>query len=96
MNPNTIENELYLAVLPMIRMFDSPLPVEEFLTLYPDRNFATNFFPDEVDFFLNLIKRRSGNLTGGHVVRYEFSVEPTEDGRKIIKVIQIVEGAKNA
>jgi hypothetical protein len=90
MADDTIHNELYLGVLPLMRMFDSPQPIEEFLTLYPDKNFATNFFPDEVTRTTDLLRKRLLNLTGGHVIGYDLEEEQTEDGRFIIKVIQHV------
>ncbi len=90
MNNEIIQNELYLAVLPLMRMFDSTQPVEEYLTFFPDKNFATNFFPDEVERTILLLKRRLQNLTGGHVIGYDIEQEPTEDGRFIIKVTQNV------
>ncbi len=96
MSSDLILNELYLAVLPMIRLGESPYPVEEVLTLYPDKNFATNFFPDEIGFFLNLIKKRTQHLMGGHVVRYDFATEQMEDGRQIVRVTQVVRGTSNA
>jgi hypothetical protein len=85
-----IDNELYLCALPLMRIFDSPQPIEEFLTLYPDKNFATNFFPDEMTRTMDLLKRRLLNMAGGHVIGYDVEQEPTEDGRFIIKVIQHV------
>lgn len=92
MSEELIRNELYLAVLPLVRIPDTMYPVEDVLTLYPNRDFATNFFPDEVDFFVKLMRRRFQNMMGGHVVNYEIELEPTDDGRTIIKITQIVGG----
>ena len=78
MSNEIIQNELYLAVLPLMRMFDSPQPIEEYLTFYPDKNFATNFFPDEVTGTIQLLKKRLQNLSGGHVVGYEIEQEQND------------------
>ncbi len=90
MSNDVIQNELYLAVLPLMHMFDSTQPVEDFLTFFPDKNFATNFFPDEVKGTIVILKKRLQSLTGGHVIGYDIEQEPTEDGRFIIKVTQNV------
>jgi hypothetical protein len=92
MSDNAIQNVLYLAVLPLIRIADSSLPVEEFMTLYPDKNFATSFFADEIGFYKQLILKRVQNLKGGHVAQYAITTEDADDGRQIIKVIQVLEG----
>jgi len=56
-------NELYLAVLPLIHISTTG-PVgfgltEQTLTLFPDRSFATEFFPDEVDGYVRTFKNRA-------------------------------------
>ena len=91
MSDNAINNVLYLAVLPLIHVGDSPFPVEEVLTLYPDKNFATSFFADEIGFYMTLILKRVQNLKGGHITDYAITTEDADDGRKIIKVIQVLE-----
>jgi hypothetical protein len=84
-------NELYLVVLPLIHMGPQFGLTEQALTLLPDRNFATQFFPDEVDIYIDVFKSRADlYLKGGHVKRYDFQKEPTEDGRVIVRVIQNV------
>ena len=87
-------NELYLAILPMIHISVNQSHgfglTEEVLTLYPDKNLATEFFPDEVDGFILAFKNRTKYLTGGHVTGYEIFKEPTEDGRVIVRVVQKV------
>jgi len=87
-----LTNELYLVVLPLIHMsktfgFGA---VEQTLTLFPDRKFATEFFPDEVEGYIATFRNRLDLLTGGHVKGYEINSEPTEDGRVVVKVIQNV------
>jgi hypothetical protein len=82
-------NELYLAVLPLVHI--SSGLVEETLTLYPDKNFATQFFPDEVDGYITMFKSRAEKyLIGGHVTGYAFDKEVTNDNRVIVRVTQNV------
>jgi hypothetical protein len=88
-------NRLYLAVLPLIHTSTvGPIGfglTEQTLTLFPDRNLATEFYPDEADSYLITFKNRADKyLTGGHVTHYDVSTEPTDDGRVIVVVIQHV------
>jgi hypothetical protein len=88
-------NELYLAVLPLIHISTNRVIgfglTEQTLTLFPDRNFATEFFPDEVDRYIATFTNRADTyLTGGHVISYECVKEETDDGRVIVKVRQNV------
>jgi hypothetical protein len=89
-------NELYLTALPLVRV---PVPgvvrvhglVEQFITLFPDRNFATEFYEDEVQFYIDAFKASIPALTGGHSKAFEFTKEPTVDGeRVIVRVVQHV------
>jgi hypothetical protein len=64
---------------------------EQVLTVFPDKNFATKFFPDEVERYIQEFAKATGSLVGGHVVGYSYYKEPTDDGRVIVKVIQNVE-----
>ena len=94
-SPQMQSNELYLAVLPLVHITNNQLLgyglTEETLTIYPDKNFATNFFPDEVDSYIEAFKWRADKyLTGGHVVSYDLIKVNTDDGRVIVKVIQNV------
>lgn len=89
-------NELYLVVLPLIHISVNPTfgfgMTEQTLTLMPSREFATQFFPDEVDGYIATFENRANQyLTGGHVKGYEVKKEPTDDGRWVVKVIQNVE-----
>jgi hypothetical protein len=89
------KNTLYLAVQPLIHVTLNQVMgyglTEQTLTLYPDRNFATEFFPDEVDTYIEAFKWRADKyLTGGHVVSYDLSKEETNDGRIIVRVTQNV------
>jgi hypothetical protein len=88
-------NELYLAVLPLMHMSSvhwTLAPTEQVLTLFPDKKFATAFFPDEVDDYITLFKAHAERLTGGHVTGYRCVKEPSDQGaeRVIVKVMQDV------
>lgn len=97
-------NVLYAAVLPLMRLPPSSLSppiflrgvvrtsssVEQFITLFPSEEFATEFFPDEAEYYIDLVRSYVKQITGGHVISYEVSPEQTTDGRIIVKVIQYV------
>jgi len=100
-------NRLYLAVLPIVHLSNIPSTpplhvtgtmfqpfgaiTEQVLTLFPDRNFASEFYPDEVEFYINVFKANASQyLTGGHVGRYECTQQPTGDGRVVVMVEQHV------
>ena len=70
-------NELYMVVLPLMHINTGQ--TEQTLTLFPDRNLATEFFQDEVQGYINFFKSRIEHLTGGHVKGYDFHPEDTED-----------------
>ena len=83
-------NSLYLAVLPIIPLNNESSPTEQVLTLLPDRNLATAFFADEVDWYIDTFKNRSSTLSGGHVTGYVLDQEVEDDGRVYVRVIQNV------
>ena len=87
-------NDLYLSILPLIHVsMNQALGfglTEQTLTLFPDRNFATEFFADEVDGYIETFQNRVKYLTGGHVTAWEVHKEPTDDGRVVVRVIQHV------
>jgi hypothetical protein len=88
-------NELYLAVLPLMHTSSvhwNLAPTEQVLTLFPDKKFATAFFPDEVADYIALFTMHAERLTGGHVKGYQCVPEPSDQGggRVIVKVIQDV------
>lgn len=92
---NVPSNELFLAVLPLIHVSPNPYfgygMTEQTLTLFPDRKFATQFFPDEVDNYILAFKSRAQKyLSGGHVTGYDVQKENTNDGRVIVRVVQHV------
>lgn len=87
-------NSLYLSVLPVVHISPNQAfgfgLTEELLTLFPDRNFATEFFEDEVDRYIDVFKNRQKYLTGGHVTSWELHKEPIGNGRFIVRVVQHV------
>jgi hypothetical protein len=88
-------NQLYLGVLPIIHVSNNPIlgygMTEQTITLYPDKNFATEFFQDEVDSYIDAFFWRANKyLVGGHVLRYECEKEVTDDERVIVQVKQYV------
>lgn len=85
-------NELFLTVLPIVHLGINQFGLtEQVLTLFPDRGFATEFFPDEVDSYIQTFKARAGKyLTGGHVTSYEFERIQTQENRVIVRVFQNV------
>ena len=88
-------NTLYLAVLPLVHIGSVPFQsfgqTEQVLTLFPEKSFATEFYPDEVGGYVATFKNRAERfLTGGHVLQYEFKELPTDDGRVIVEVVQHV------
>jgi hypothetical protein len=84
-------NELYMAVLPMVHLGMNQYGLtEQVITLLPDRKQATEFFPDEVQDYVNILDRRTKYLIGGHVSAYSFEQVKTEGGRVIVKVYQHV------
>ena len=85
------DNVLFFAVLPQISLSpESEGRTEEVLTLLPDRSFATEFFPDQVDDYIRVFKRGQASLTGGHVENYECVKETTDDERIVVRVMQRV------
>ncbi len=83
-----MNNILYLVVLPLINLETGR--VEQTMTLLPDRNFATEFFPEEVDGFVAMFQNRIKHLVGGHVTGYSLNKQQTPDGRIVVKVEQLL------
>jgi len=89
--PEFPENKLYLAVLPLVHLGETFGRTEQMLTLFPSREFATEFFPDEVEGYILTFERRANQyLVGGHVTGYTFIPERTKDGRVVVRVMQRV------
>jgi hypothetical protein len=89
-----LTNKLYLTILPLIHISTNQVLgfglTEETLTLFPDRNFATEFFADEVDGYIETFKNRQKYLVGGHSKGWDVHKELTADGRVIVRVTQHV------
>jgi hypothetical protein len=84
-------NELFLCVLPMVHLGASQFGLtEQVVTLLPDRQSATEFFPDEVQDYINIFDRRTQYLIGGHVSGYSFEQVKTNNNRVVVKVYQHV------
>jgi hypothetical protein len=84
-------NELYFVVQPLIHLGrDQFGKTEEVLTLLPDRKFATEFFPDEVEGYISTFENRIKYLSGGHLKGYDIYQEKTGEGRIVVRVIQNV------
>ena len=87
----SVTNDLYLVVLPLIHLGQRDFGLtEETLTLLPDKNFATEFFPNEVEGYVSTFKNRIQYLIGGHSKNYEVFPERTASGRIIVRVVQYV------
>jgi hypothetical protein len=87
-----ITNVLYFAVFPQIVVSGTSFGrTEEILTLVPDKNFASAFFPNEVDTYIQVFNNRQSYLVGGHVTGYEIAKEPASGGRFYIRATQHVE-----
>ncbi|HTR23408.1 MAG TPA: hypothetical protein VMI10_05445 [Terriglobales bacterium] len=84
-------NELYLAVMPIMHLGPDRYGLtEQTLTLFPNKDQATEFFADEVDTFIGFFQRRIKYLVGGHVSGYDVRTETLANGRVIVRVIQKV------
>jgi len=80
-------NNLYLAVLPLV--YTTTGLSDQALTLYGDESLATEFFPDEVDRYLEMFKNRAEKyMMGGHVTGYLFEKHPTKDGRITLRTAE--------
>ena len=84
------DGDLFIAVLPLVhysRHF-SGVSYEEVMTLVPDRDFATEFNPAEVDLYINTFRDAAEEKFGGPVRRYYYSKHGTDDGRVFVVVNQ--------
>jgi hypothetical protein len=82
----SIVNQLYLAVLPIIHLGTGQ--TEQVITLTSERTSATEFFQNEVDFYVNFFQARIPFLIGGHVTGYTITKENTAQGLIIVRVTQ--------
>jgi hypothetical protein len=86
------ENVLYFSVFPQIVVSGTSFGrTEQVLTLVPDKNFASAFFPEEVDTYIQVFRNRQDYLVGGHVAGYELSKEPASGGRLYVRATQHVQ-----
>lgn len=84
-------NVMYLAVLPLINIGHQFGLTDQSLTLFPDRNFATEFTAEEVDTYIATFERRANEyLVGGNVVSYTCQKQQTVQGLFVVKVVQNV------
>jgi hypothetical protein len=82
-------NTLYLAVQPLIHL-NSGL-AEQVLTLHPNREFATEFSPEEVNNYILMFGDRANrHLVGGNVIGYRLIPVPLPNGRVLVTVLQDV------
>ncbi len=87
-----ISNVLYFTVLPQIAVSGTSFGhTEQVLTLLPDKQFASAFFPEEVDTYIQVFKNREIYLVGGHVAGYNIEKEPASGGRYYVRVTQNVQ-----
>ena len=85
------ENELYLAVLPLVhysRLFAGER-FEEVMTLVPDRNFATEFHPQEVDRYVQTFRNAAEEKYGGPLRQFNYQVVPVDNGRVYVVVTPV-------
>lgn len=80
--------ELYLTVLPIIHLETGK--TEQVLTLTADKNNASEFFPDEVDLYVNFFNSRKEYLVGGHVSGYTLEKVQSSRGLYFVRVTQHV------
>lgn len=81
-----IISELYLTVLPVIHLGTGL--TEQILTLTADKANASEFFPDEVELYINFFNQRIPHLIGGHVTGYTLTRENTVRGLFRVRVTQ--------
>jgi hypothetical protein len=87
----SITNVLYFAVLPQIAVSGTSFGrTEQILTLVPDKNFASAFFPEEVDTYIQVFNNRQNYLVGGHVTGYDIEKESASGGRFYVRAKQHV------
>jgi len=82
-----------MAVLPLVHITNTPFTrmglTEQVIPLLPSKDFATEFYPEQVHEYIELFKVNAlTHLVGGRIKGYEFKTEQTEDGLVIVKVTQ--------
>jgi hypothetical protein len=81
-------NELYLQVLPIIHLGTGE--AEQVLTTASSPDSATEFFPDQVGAYITMFNARQKYFSGGHVLSYELTQVPAQNGLVIVRVTQYV------
>jgi hypothetical protein len=91
--PEMTDKVFYLAIVPIIHMGRTNFgETEEALTLFPSREFATEFFPHEVRGYVAAFESSAKKfLTGLHVAGYDVQILPTQNGRVVVRVVQHVQ-----
>jgi hypothetical protein len=82
------DNDLYLAVLPLVhysRHFSGER-FEEVMTLVPDRNFATEFSPVDVDTYIQTFRNAAEEKFGGPIRRFAYTKYSTDDDHVFVVV----------
>ena len=90
MPPVPTDNDLYLAVLPLVhysRLFSGER-YEEVMTLVPDRNFATEFKRDEVSRYIQTFRNAAEEKYGGPVRLYNYETCDAGNDRVYVVVTQ--------
>jgi hypothetical protein len=92
--PPPPEVDLYLAVLPLVHYskFFAGESYEEVMTLVPDRNFATEFLPHEVDKYIETFRNAARPKLTGRVEpdKFLFTKEDAGNGRVYVVATQNV------
>jgi hypothetical protein len=82
-------NTLYLAVQPLIHL-NSGL-TEQVMTVHPNREYATEFSPEEVNDYIQMFDDRANrHLVGGNVTGYRLIQQQLPNGRLVVTVLQDV------
>lgn len=85
------DNDLYLAVLPLVhysRHFAGE-SFEEVMTLVPDRNFATEFSAADVDRYIQTFRNAAEEKYGGPVRRFKYEKHLAPDGHVYVVVTKL-------
>jgi len=88
------DDDLYLAVLPLVHYskFFAGETYEEVMTLVPDRNFATEFLPQDVDKYIETFRNAARPKYTGRVEpdKFLFTKHDAGNGRVYVSATQNV------
>jgi hypothetical protein len=74
-------DELFFVVMPQISLSPSAYgKVDRVLTLLPDKTFASEFLPQEVDGYMLVFQHRQKYFLGGDVTGYSYEKIRTPSG----------------